>query len=103
MSEAIWETIIRAGITPTVMAVFCYFTYKYLTSQASAKDMRIVEKDQIILEQHKQILDLTRLFIETQNNTSREISDVLKIVMDLEEKTDKIIKDMSGIKTYIPK
>lgn len=103
MTDAIWDTIIRAGVTPTVMAVFCYFTYKYLTSQSSAKDERIAEKDQIILQQHRQILDMTKLFIETQNNQAREISDVLKIAIDMEAKIDTLANSIRDIKSFIPK
>lgn len=103
MTDQILDTLIRAGTTPTVMAVFCYFTYKYLTSQGEKKDARIDAKDQIILAQHRQILDMTRLFIETQNNTSKETTDVLKIVLEIEQKQYQIIQLMRDIKTYIPK
>lgn len=100
---SIWEIIIQQGATPTVMAVFCYFTYKYLTSQIATLLNRIEEKDRIILEMSNKHLELTRLYLEASITTRDELRDGIKIAMDIDSKTTQIISKLNDIKTFIPK
>lgn len=98
MSETIWELIIQQGAAPTVMAVFCYFTYKYLTGQIKTLLDRIEEKDRIILALHDKQLELSKLFLETSITLREELRDGVKIAMTIETKVEQILKGVHDIK-----